>query len=83
MSTANTELLVVNVIFSQKNLHVFLNDDRKLTVPLVYFPRLYWGKPEQRKQWSLIGKGEGVHWEELDEDISVTSFINLHRPIGG
>ena len=48
---------------------------RELSVPLAWFPRLLHATPEQRQAWELIGRGEGLHWEELDEDISVAGLL--------
>jgi hypothetical protein len=56
---------------------VTLEDARVIHVPLHYFPRLDSGTPDQRNNWELIGKGHGIHWEELDEDISVASLLGL------
>ena len=44
-------------------------------MPLVWYPRLLHGKSEERNNWRLIGKGEGIHWPELDEDISVENVV--------
>lgn len=51
------------------------DDGRELPVSLTWFPRLLLGSPEQRDQWELIGQGEGLHWETLDEDISVAGLL--------
>lgn len=58
-------------------LHLELVDGRELTVPLAWIPRLLNATPEQRSRWELIGQGEGIHWEELDEDVSVASLLGL------
>lgn len=58
-------------------LRVFLVDGREIAVPLAWFPRLFHATPQQRAEWQLIGNGEGLHWEALDEDISVTSLLGL------
>ena len=50
-------------------------DGRRVAAPLEWFPRLLQGTPEQRSRWRLIGGGIGLHWEELDEDISVRSLL--------
>jgi hypothetical protein len=54
-----------------------LEDGRSLTVPLEWFPRLRDASPEQRGHWRLIGPGEGIHWPDLDEDISVAGLLGL------
>jgi Protein of unknown function (DUF2442) len=70
-----TEPLASEVFVSEDELTVHLVDGRKLSVPLVWFPRLLHGSREQRNQFELIGEGEGIHWEELDEDISVAGLL--------
>lgn len=51
------------------------NDGRALRVPLAWYPRLYYGTPLERKNWRLIGQGVGLHWPELDEDLSVEGLL--------
>lgn len=58
---------------------VALSDGRNVSVPLAWFPRLLGASPKQRAHWQLIGAGLGIHWRELDEDISVSSLL---RPEG-
>ena len=60
---------------------VDLSDGRTVSVPLAWFPRLMHGTSEERNKWRLIGGGEGIHWPELDEDISVENLI-LGKPSG-
>src|SRR3990172_5900583 len=67
--------LAVDVSCSQDALSVILSDGRVVSVPLVWFPRLPGGKPRQRADWELIGGGIGIHWEAVDEDISVASLL--------
>ncbi len=69
--TFESEPVAVDVVFSADSFRVTIDDGRELSVPLAWFPRLLHGTPEQRDQWELIGRGEGLHWEALDEDISV------------
>jgi hypothetical protein len=56
---------------------VQLEDGRSLTVPLEWFPRLRDGSPQERARWELIGPGIGIHWPDLDEDISVAGLLGL------
>ncbi|MFY7776971.1 MAG: DUF2442 domain-containing protein [Elstera sp.] len=56
-------------------LRVTLADGREVAVPIVWFPRLLDGTPEQRRNWRFIGQGQGIHWPDLDEDISVASLL--------
>jgi hypothetical protein len=72
---------VQNVTVTEDSLTVDLNDGRTVSVPLAWFPRLLHGTPEERKNWRLIGDGEGIHWQELDEDISVENLI-VGKPSG-
>jgi len=60
---------------------VDLNDGRSISVPLAWYPRLLHGSPEERNNWRLIGKTQGIHWPDLDEDISVENLL-LGRPSG-
>ena len=70
-----------NVQVSDDALTVDLSDGRTVSVPLAWFPRLLHGKPEERNTWRLIGDGEGIHWPDLDEDISVENLL-LGKPSG-
>ncbi len=54
---------------------LILADGRELAAPLEWFPRLRDGSPEQRANWRLIGRGEGVHWPDLDEDIAAATLL--------
>jgi len=57
------------------NLTVELTDGRTISVPLAWYPRLLHGLPSERENYSLIGRGEGIHWPDLDEDISVAGLV--------
>ncbi|MFZ0961047.1 MAG: DUF2442 domain-containing protein [Terriglobia bacterium] len=69
------EALAVNVSFTGDDLSVVLSDGRTAAVPLVWFPRLMGASAKQRAGWELIGDGVGIHWEALDEDVSVASLL--------
>lgn len=58
-----------------------LSDGRSISVPLAWYPRLAHASPHERRNWRLIGGGEGVHWPDLDEDISVEGLL-AGRPSG-
>ena len=58
-----------------------LSDGRSISVPLAWYPRLAHAAPHERRNWRLIGGGEGVHWPDLDEDISVEGLL-AGRPSG-
>jgi len=70
-----TEVLAVDVSCTKDELTVVLSDGRAVTVPLAWFPRLLGASPRQRGKWELIGGGIGIHWESIDEDISVASLL--------
>jgi len=63
------------VTVTEDTLSVDLNDGRTISVPLAWFPRLLHAPPQERKNWRLIGKGQGIHWADLDEDISVEGLL--------
>lgn len=72
---SKTIVKAVHVWFDQEMLHVRLDDGREVGVPVAWFPRLRDASPAQREQWRLIGDGVGIHWEDLDEDISVRGLL--------
>lgn len=72
---------VENVTVTVDTLSVDLSDGRTLSVPLAWFPRLVHATPEERNTWRLIGTGQGIHWEPIDEDISVEGLL-AGRPSG-
>ena len=65
----------VDVSFSDDELVVTLVDGRRVSAPLAWFPRLLGATPDQRNNWRLIGRGVGIHWDDVDEDISVRSLL--------
>jgi hypothetical protein len=73
--------LAVDVRVTDDTLSVDLRDGRTLSTPLAWYPRLVYGSERERCNWRLIGAGEGVHWSELDEDISVLGLLE-GRPSG-
>lgn len=74
--TANTEhLRVTGVAVTDDVLTVELSDGRSISAPLAWFPRLSHGTMAERSEWRLIGAGRGIHWPQLDEDISVENLI--------
>jgi hypothetical protein len=66
---------VVDLSFTSDALKVILADGREISAPLEWFPRLRDANDQQRKNWRLIGKGIGIHWEDIDEDISIKSLL--------
>lgn len=77
--TLETEPLAVDVAISATVLRVTLDDGRELLVPLEWFPRLRDASDADRATWRLIGRGEGIHWPAIDEDISVRGLLAGHR----
>ena len=67
--------LARHVVVSHDALTVELVDGRTIIVPLPWYPRLAHGTQQERANWRLIGSGEGIHWPDLDEDISVESLL--------
>jgi hypothetical protein len=65
----------VGLHVSEDTLSVDLSDGRTISVPLGWYPRLEHASPEEVANWRFIGKGQGVHWEDLDEDISVEGLL--------
>ena len=63
------------VVVSDDELTVSLTDGRSLSVPLVWFPRLLRATPEARSHWILLGQGEGIHWPDVDEDLSIAGLL--------
>ncbi|MBI5028919.1 MAG: DUF2442 domain-containing protein [Chloroflexi bacterium] len=74
-NTSPTAVLALNVSFTNDTLTVNLSDGRQVSVPLEWFPRLRNATPKQRKNWRLIAKGIGIHWEDIDEDIAVSTLL--------
>lgn len=72
---------IQTVEVTDDTLSVDLSDGRTIAVPLAWYPRLLHGSVEERNSWRLIGGGEGIHWNQLDEDISVKNII-LGQPSG-
>ncbi len=60
-------------------LTVDLADGRSISVPILWYPRLAHGTPDERGNWRLIGRGEGIHWPDLDEDVSVENLLSGSR----
>ena len=78
MSTSTTEIavpLATRVEVTDVALTVELVDGRSVSVPLLWYPRLAHAAPEERAHWRFIGRGEGIHWPDLDEDISIANLL--------
>ena len=82
MPTSTSDLpgaRAVDVNITQDELTVQLEDGRTLAVPLVWYPRLLHGSNRERARWRFIGRGIGIHWPSLDEDISVEGLLAGRR----
>jgi len=67
--------LATTVRFTADEMLVSLRDGRTIVLPLAWYPRLLAATPQQRDDWRLIGDGYGIHWPQLDEDLSTRGFI--------
>jgi Protein of unknown function (DUF2442) len=75
ISAVRLDASAVDLRASDAQLLVVLADGRELATPLAWFPRLAEATDEQRQNWRLIGRGHGIHWPDVDEDISVESLL--------
>ena len=81
MNTLTTELretVAEKVTVTKDTLEFELADGRTMAAPLAWYPRLLHGTARERANWRLIGNGEGIHWPDLDEDISVENVLLGH-----
>jgi len=81
LSVSLEEPRAQRVSVTKDSVVVDLRDGRTVSAPLAWYPRLLHGTPEERGNWRLIGSGEGVHWPDLDEDLSIESLVS-GRPSG-
>jgi hypothetical protein len=80
--TIETQLgLAQNVEVTDDTLSVDLTDGRTISVPLAWYPRLQYANKNERNNWRLTANGEGIHWNDIDEDLSVENII-LGQPSG-
>jgi hypothetical protein len=75
ISPVKLDATAVDVTVTDDRIVVVLADGRELAAPLAWFPRLLEATPEQRRNWRFIGRGHGIHWPDVDEDISVPSLL--------
>ncbi|MBM3701316.1 MAG: DUF2442 domain-containing protein [Actinobacteria bacterium] len=75
LSIKTSDFMATDVWFDSDMMHTQLLDSRQISITLEWFLRLREATNEQRLKWRLIGKGAGIHWEELDEDISVAALL--------
>jgi Protein of unknown function (DUF2442) len=84
MSTLAIEVnpLAERVECTSDELTVYLVDGRKVSVPITWFPNLAAANDEQRANWELLGDGQGIHWPDVDEDLSVNGILKGARQDG-
>ena len=78
MNTLAVEIRIpeaLNASLTDDTLSVDLSDGRSISVPIAWFPRLLHSTEQERNNWRLIGKGQGIHWEDIDEDISIEGLL--------
>jgi len=84
MNTLAVEIRIpeaLDVLLTDDTLSVDLSDGRSISVPIAWFPRLLHSTEQERSNWRLIGKGQGIHWEDIDEDISIVELL-AGKPLG-
>lgn len=77
ISAVKPDATAIDVRVTDDAIHVVLADGREVTAPLAWSPRLADATSEQRGNWRLIGRGQGIHWPDVDEDISVASLLKV------
>jgi hypothetical protein len=78
MNTLAVEIRIpeaLDVLLTDDTLSVDLSDGRSISVPIAWFPRLLHSTDQERNNWRLIGRGQGIHWEDIDEDISIEGLL--------
>ncbi|NBC58814.1 MAG: DUF2442 domain-containing protein [Bacteroidetes bacterium] len=76
ISVIHKSKIAQDLTFSKDKMTIFLEDGRTLSVPLEWFPKLRDATQKQIQNWRFIGSGEGIHWEDLDEDVSVERLLD-------
>ncbi len=77
ISTGRLEPKAMSVMFDGDSIRLALADGREISAPLAWFPRLRDATAKERTNWRLIGRGEGVRWPDVDEDLSVNALLGL------
>jgi hypothetical protein len=78
MNTLAVEIRIpeaLDILLTDDTLSVDLSDGRSISVPIAWFPRLLHSTEQERNNWRLIGRGQGIHWEDIDEDISIEGLL--------
>lgn len=68
--------------FTEKDMVLVFRDGRRLTAPLWKYPRLLGATPAQRQNWRMIGPGRGIHWPDIDEDLSIAGILEGRAAAG-
>ena len=76
LTSERTAIFATDVWFDDDKLYVRLTDGREIGVPIDWYPRLRDASADDRANWRFIGRGQGIHWEAIDEDLSVASFLS-------
>ncbi|KAA0681885.1 DUF2442 domain-containing protein [Roseomonas genomospecies 6] len=74
-SAPKVDLRIKSVLLDDERLTVDLMDGRSIAVPLAWYPRLFDATPEQRRNWEIAGGGYGIHWPDVDEDLSTEGLL--------
>lgn len=77
LANRETQITAVDLWFEDSKIYLRLADGRELGIPLDWFPRLRDATEEQINNWRFIGNGQGIHWEDLDEDLSVVGLLRI------
>lgn len=83
ISQTVTDPRVADVRITAERLHVQLRDGRLIAAPLAWFPRLAGATADQRRRWEPSAAGHGIHWPDIDEDISIEGLLRGERAPGG
>ena len=79
-SLPSVEPRAKEVRITDDELCVLLADGRRISVPLTWYPRLLRATPQQRSRFEILGEGQGIHWPEIDEDLSVDGLLRGTKP---
>lgn len=72
---SESQVMVVDIRFEDDRLIVDLADGRTIAVPVAWYPRLVDATPAQRSKWEIAGAGYGIHWPDIDEDLSTEGLL--------
>jgi hypothetical protein len=75
LTRVNINARIQDVTVSEEELIVGLDDGRVVSVPTLWYPRLAYGNMQERQNWQLLGRGTGIHWPDLDEDVSLEAIL--------